>query len=633
MKKNEENLARLLLRTQDWILAKEISNQLGFSVRSVKSYIKEINSVYPEAILSSRNGYKSNFDILSNIFSQRKRNVVETQDERTVLLLKKLIDAKRPLDLYELCDFFFVSETTVRNDLNMAKEFANERNLIITTRKNKIQLEGKERDKRMLINDLLNLEAAETLFSFDSLTDIYGTEHTDIIREIVISTFFEYDYYTNDYLLNNIVLHVIIAMDRIQNNSHLDQTVEATIDDEKAYRIAKDIAKRVGDTYDTNYADTEINDLAILVSSSANPVNFMHVDIEQLERLIGEDSTKLVQKIIEEVKENYYIDLDDSNFKVRFSLHIKNLLLRLKNSTEVKNPMTKKIKKECPLIYDCAVNVSFIIEEHTGFRLSDDEIAYLSFHLGYAIEMYKESNLKINCCLLSPVYYNMNKEILDRLDQLYSEDLSIQNVITDEKNLDNINPELIISTVKLKTIPRMPYITINPFISVKDRENISRSIEKIKKAREVSSFKGNLNTIICPDLFFINSEVKTQEEVIKVLCAELEKNHYCEDTYLDHVLKREELSSTAFGKIAIPHSVKMIGKKTGMAVLINPNGIQWGQGKVYIVLLLCIQPNDKRLFHEIFDRLSDILTEDAVVQELIESRDYNHFTNNVIGYL
>lgn len=632
MKKNEEELAKLLMKTQDWILAKEISNQLGFSVRSVKSYIKEINSIYPEAILSSRNGYKSNFEILANVFNQQKRNVVETQDERTVLLLKKLIDAKRPLDLYELCEFFFVSETTVRNDLNMAKEYAKDRNLTITTRKNKIQLEGKERDKRMLINDLLNSKAAETVFSFDNLTTIYGTENVDLVREIVINTFFEYDYYTNDYLLNNIVLHITIALDRIQNNSHLDQVADLALEDEKAYKIAKDIAKKIGETYSTNYVENEINDLAILISSSVNSVNFMHVDIEQLEKLVGEDSTKLVQKIIEEVKENYYIDLDDSNFKVRFSLHIKNLLSRLKNGTEVKNPMTQKIKKECPLIYDCAVNVSFIIEEQTGYRLSDDEIAYLSFHLGYAIEMYKETSVKINCCLLSPVYYNMNKEILDRLDHLYSENLSIQNVITDEKDLDNITPELIISTVKLKRIPKVPYITINPFISVKDKENISRNIEKIKSMREVSEFKGNLNTIINSELFFINPEIKTQEEVMKKLCGVLEQNNYCDEKYISQVMKREELSSTAFGKIAIPHTIKMVGKKTGMVVLINPNGIQWGEGKVFIVLMLCIHPNDKKLFHEIFDRLSDIFTEDSAVQDLIASKNYDHFTGKVVNY-
>lgn len=633
MKKSEEKVAKLLLNTQDWISSQDISNQLGYSVRSIKTYIKEINSINPESIQSSRNGYKANFEALSKVLNQPKRNVVDTQEERIILLLKKLVDSKRPLDINELCDFFFVSETTVRNDLQLAKKFAEKRDLTINSRKNNIQLSGNERNKRMLINDLLNSESADVVFSLDSLNSIYGSENIDSIRETVINTFFDFDYYTSDYLLNNIVLHIIIALERIQNNAQLEQTTPSIINDEKSLEISNKIFQLILISKDIKYSNTDVNDLAILISSSVNTVNFMHVDLLQLKKIVGDVDADLIQKIIDEIKVNYYINLDDANFKVRFSLHIKNLLSRLKNNMSVKNPMTKKIKRECPLIYDCAVNVSFIIEEETGFRLTDDEIAYLSFHLGYAIELYKENSLKVDCCLLSPVYYNMNKDILSRLDRLFVEDLNIQNVITDEKELDNINPELIISTIKLKKIPLVPVVTINPFISAKDRGNISKKIDKIKKKRGKSTLIDNLNSIISYNLFFIDQNIKDGKEAVRKLCAELERFDYCDKDYINFVFKREELSSTAFGKVAIPHSIKMIGKKTGMAILINPNGIKWGDGVVHIVLLLCIHPKDKKLFHELFDNIANVLTEELAVQNLIESKDYQDFTQKMLTYM
>ncbi|MFV0556137.1 MAG: PTS sugar transporter subunit IIA [Lactovum sp.] len=158
-------------------------------------------------------------------------------------------------------------------------------------------------------------------------------------------------------------------------------------------------------------------------------------------------------------------------------------------------------------------------------------------------------------------------------------------------------------------------------------------IEEIKRKQEQIVLKDHLDSMICSDLFFIDEKIKTRKEAIDMLCQKLEKFNYSEKDYIYHVLKREDLSSTAFGNVAIPHSIKMIGKKTGMAVLINPNGINWGDGRVNIVLLLCIHPKDKKIFHEFFDNISDILTGELAVRNLMNVTNYKDFKKKILMYM
>lgn len=636
MRKNETKVIQFMVNLPNkWITSQEISAKLGFSVRSVKTYVKSINNSYDNAIEASNKGYKINVGIISAIANENQKKMVETQEERVALLLKKLIDAEKPLDIYEISDFFFVSETTLRNDIIAAKPLASKRSLTIQTKKSLISLEGEERNKRMLLHDLLSSETADTIFHTGNLQNIYAIENTEAIKEIVINTFFEYDYFTNDYLLNNIVLHIAIALERIKLKITLaDSSQKNTVADQKSFIVAQKIAKKIEEKYSVRYQPSEIIDLSILIASSINSVNFMQIDIEDIQSIVGKEASNLVEKIINDVQTNYYVEFDDPNFKVRFSLHLKNLIIRLKNGTSVKNPMTKTIKKECPLIYDCAVNASSIIEKELGFRLSDDEIAYLSLHLGYALETYNDLNKKVNCILLSPIYYNMNADIINKLQAHFGDELTIKNLVTNETDLQKVTGDFIISIMKLSTIPETPYVTVTPFIGKKDKELIASFIKQIKNKRKARNLKDNLQTIGRKEFYFYDHSIKTKEAAIEKLVSVMQEYDYCDDNYLQEVNNRERLSSTAFGKIAVPHSIKMTGKKTGMGILVNPNGIHWDDdNKVYLVMLLCIHPQDKQIYHEVFDKIADLLTVDSTIQKLVASSDYQSFTETMVELL
>ena len=98
------------------------------------------------------------------------------------------------------------------------------------------------------------------------------------------------------------------------------------------------------------------------------------------------------------------------------------------------------------------------------------------------------------------------------------------------------------------------------------------------------------------------------------------------------MLKREQAATTAFGQIAIPHSMKMDCEKTGLAIAISPAGIQWGTQRVHIVLLIAINEKDSHLFKELYEALILLFSDPSILEVLRQCKTFEEFTNVIFSY-
>ncbi|MCL6574282.1 MAG: PRD domain-containing protein, partial [Bacillus sp. (in: Bacteria)] len=474
-------------------------------------------------------------------------------------------------------------------------------------------------------------ESNGNFLDIDKLKESFEGFDIDYIRSVIAEVFSTYHYFTNDYSLTNVILHIAVAIDRMENGFIYPKQVDGEANLEKEYKLAGEIAKRLEAHFDVTYSEGEIRELALLISSSGTSINFMHLQLSELEDVAGLRCLNLVGKILEDLHSNYYIVMEDSDFLVRFTLHIKNLLMRLENHFVSKNPLTSTIKLNCPSIYDCAVHVSYTIKEETGFTMNDDEIAYVAFHLGYALEMQKQANSKITCSILFPFYYNYNVQLTEKLTSQFGEDLLIQHIVTKESDLNALTSDLVISAVHLNFVPKIPFVLINPFFSTADKNKVANKINELKETKRKDSFKRNIEVITDEQLFVVADTVATKEETINFMCEIMENREFVDSSFLANVKEREAMSSTAFGRIAIPHAIKMNAKKTGMFALINNKGIEWGDLTVNIVLLISVGKDDRRLFHDVFDSLATIMTEDGNVSQIMNAADYQSFIDSLVA--
>lgn len=124
----------------------------------------------------------------------------------------------------------------------------------------------------------------------------------------------------------------------------------------------------------------------------------------------------------------------------------------------------------------------------------------------------------------------------------------------------------------------------------------------------------------------------TQEEAIRLAGQILVDSGYVEVEYIEAMLQRERDLSTYIGNgTAIPHGIseaKKRIKKTGICVLQFPEGIQYGEETVYIIIGIAGVGNEHML---ILSNLAEILEDESKVLELRTTTQidymYKQFTN------
>jgi len=65
--------------------------------------------------------------------------------------------------------------------------------------------------------------------------------------------------------------------------------------------------------------------------------------------------------------------------------------------------------------------------------------------------------------------------------------------------------------------------------------------------------------------------------------------------------------------------------KTGMFVIVNKQAIQWGKQQVNIIFLLTINKSERKVFNDMFDALTTILSDEANLNKLINCNSFEEF--------
>lgn len=632
----KEKLIQMLLKEQP-LTSSVLSNQLDVSIRTVKNYIYQINDEYPETIISSRLGYSINkdhaYDVLRDLLSEEK-GIPQTSKERIVFLLNKLLKSHQDdlFNIYDISDELYISPSTIRNELKKVKRKLNKYDIELILKGDSFKIDGLEKNKRKMLSSILYEESDIHFLNLDTLQQSFRNINIDLIKSIILSEFQKYHYFINDYSLSNLVLHLALSIERIRDDNHYIQNNQTINEDLIEYKLAKDLALQLENYFQITFSKAEVFEMTLLIASRASSFNYRTMEISDLEEFVGKDCLDLVYSLVDDIKSLYSIDLSDPEFLLRFTLHIYNLIIRSHNNYLSKNPLTKEIKTSYPLIYDMSVTIAKIIIEKTNVHINDDEIAYITFHIGSILETQKSFATKLPIAIFCPNYYDLSYKLIDSIQQYFSNDVIISHVFTNENDLLSIhNIDLIITTVPLNVILETPVFEIKMFLSNQDRYKLSEKIKEININKQKNELRKYLTQLIIPDLFERKEDFKNKNECLSIMVNKLVENKYVEISFYDEIIKREQLSSTAFGNFAIPHSMKMNAYKTGINVMITRKPIKWDNHSVNLVLMMCFNKNERYIFNNIYDIITTILSESDNVKRIVSSKTYDEFIDNIVN--
>ncbi|MDF9411339.1 transcription antiterminator [Brevibacillus laterosporus] len=625
----KEAFIQYLASKNDWCTATSLANYFKVSTRTIRKYANEINQDQI-IIASSPQGYQ----LVS-------RNQVKTDDnptspmDRMKVILKELILHSEGVNIFDLGDRLFLSVSSIENDIVHANKIIKPYQLKIRHRKDMLILTGEENDKRKLMSFIISQETSNEFLSLKAVQDSFPDYDVSLLKNEIVSILGEHNLYVNDYIMNNILLHLVITVDRIKNNNSVIQATNLhKLKSNLETKAANKIADFLEAQYSIRFNESERYNFILLLSSKTTLLNYQSLTPSSLNHYVDEHYVNLSKKLLEKVHERYFIEILDDEFFVNFTLHIRNLIFRAKNEQMAKNPLTHKLKHSYPLIYELAVFISNQIQLMENIHIKEDEISYIAFHIGSYFERKVSLEKKILCAVICPNYYDMQVQLIQKLEKKFHDSLEIIKVSSDSSEVALLEEiDLIISTLPLQK-EQVPTVFVHPYLTEEDYEYIQSQINKLNKQKKIRSLKQYLDLYFDEDLFMKNVYLDSDEAYIAFMSNLLYEKGYVSQDYGKSVLERERMSSTAFNNnVAVPHSMHMDAEKTGICIMILDRPVNWGKEKVQAIVMISINKHQRELFSPFFEGVINILSEWKNVNELIKAKDYEDFMDKMTRLL
>ena len=293
----------------------------------------------------------------------------------------------------------------------------------------------------------------------------FDTKKIAIVERIIAKHERNLPYTIGDLYYINLVVHILIAIERINSENYLDDNDIPKISDKEFYREAENIAIEIENEFSINLPLNEIYYIyQYLVSTGVGNLNndiVLEVDAEVEE---------ITEKFLQAVSEKKGVIFSGSdNVYYLFKLHIRALLRRLKYGIIIKNPLLEKIKEEYQEQFK---ETQVLARKILSKDINDDEVAYLTVYTESILNL---TSIKTKVILVCNSGFGtslfLKKRIEDKL-----ENIEVVDVVSakDLKGYDLSNINFIVSTVKLENIKNVIYV--NVMLNEEDIQNINRKV-------------------------------------------------------------------------------------------------------------------------------------------------------------
>lgn len=629
MRRKQEELINYLYTHNEKVTANILSKALNLSIRTIKSYIAELNMNYPSLISSSNRGYVID-KVKANSLLQYKDDIPQDYESRCIYIIKKtLLEKQDYIDIFDLCEELFISYSTLKKDIyKMNTSFANFK-ITFSSENNKLHVGGSEQNKRKLISHVMSEEVSGNFLNLTLLQESFPDYDLDDACTLIKDICKQHHYYLNDFSCVNFILHVTIMVSRINHGNHIinnNELIQVTNKNDE--KIAKELCLALEQVFNVSFNSSEILEIYILFKNNANYINDEN---ENVSLLVSDEIIQITKNIIKNVDEHFFINLDSDNFITPFMLHLKNLKNRLIKNNLLKNPMLDSIKISCPTIYDISTFIAYQLTLSFHENVNEDEIAFIALHVGTEIERQKKEETKVSCLLLCPEYLNITSTLHKKIMMDFGDQLTIQKSISFENEILGNNFDLLITTVPVLESTNYFTVLLPPFPMSYEKNKILDAIIRIENTKKSQILTNNLNFYFNERLFYSMNEDISKSAVINELAERMINLGYVEENFKEEIWKRETASSTAFMNIAIPHPMKMSAYKTSIGVVISHKGIDWGnQHFVNVVFMIAFNKIDNKHFHALYESLVLLFNEPIVISEIKKCKNFNDFKDIVI---
>lgn len=623
-KRQQDILNYLSKNNQRWVTSGELAKFCGCTVRTIRNQVTKINETQ-QKIISSNQGYRL-FNSVNNTEENHLVEEGEVESRKTQLFLTILKSTEDGIDLYDFADSMFVSESAIRNDIQLLRQELQHKNLKLGINNKKIYLEGTERDRRRYMISLLYNEGDYQEKLKHHIQDMIGEISLNTLEGTIREILARHKIRINQYAMNNIVLHFAISISRIKqgNDINLARGIQLK-EDSKEFQLSLEVTTILSKDYDINFSNLEIQQLSLLFVGLQNE-NLTNQKKIELSSFVEEKFIEVLKEALGKVKETYLIDLQNEDFFNKLAIHIQNLYNRSKYEHFTRNNSLLNIKTTYPLTYDIAVYMSMLIQEKLEIWFNEDEISFIALHIGAYMESQKDNGEKIRVLVDFNSYLNFEDVNIQSLYSLLEDDIEITKASDNSIGLDDF--DVYLTSNGKENNEQFDFVHVSPILTRKDLEKVENQVRAKRKSIWRKKMFILMEKFITKDLYFdqFNPSENTPKDIRLKLFRKMLSEKYIGKEFESTMEKRESMSSTGFPSgIAIPHSIEQNAKKSGISIMTLQEPVIWNGHSIQLVALIAISQNESKEFNEFFETFIEIISDSINVRKLSQANGFEEF--------
>lgn len=483
----KRDLLDILDRTNGFVTAKDLSNRLSVSTKTIYRTIDQINESIgePSLIITAKGkgiqlNHERNMDHVVHFKELAPNDGLSPRKRREQITIRLLYLSPRKLRLQFLVEQYFISESVINSDERMINQWLKQFQLKLTRENREIGIVGNESQIRKAISALTDFSGIIDFSNIESDGSISLNERDvhfvsklmkNVESRLQIEIPYPYDV--------NIFSHIYILINRYRNVGTHGSIISNTdvIDDgvdSQLYECAKWMIEKIKLYTNFKIPISEIMYIYEYLESS----RITHLTTRP--QRVPEIALNIAEMYVSEVGDRLKIGVQNENLMTDLINHIRPMLNRLSNGIYAKNELLQQIEEEYPDIFQTVENVSMDISQKFKLpAIPKDEIGFISIYFAKEVEKVKQP---LNILVACTTGVGTAELLRVKLEKLFPE-LRIKDVISirgyqEHKKLYG-NIDLIVSTVPLKNETETPNIVVSALLGKQDQVKIHEIINEI----------------------------------------------------------------------------------------------------------------------------------------------------------
>ncbi|SAZ97331.1 transcriptional antiterminator bglG [Enterococcus faecium] len=567
---------------------------------------------------------------------------IQESNDRQYYILNRLFFEQSAVYVDAIADELFVSRSTISNDLVEIKKLITPYQIELQSKSNKgIFVVGNEQNIRHFIMNYFFMDRLhDNLFAFSMYANLLEGISVEEIVIIVLDECRESQLKLSDFIVYNLVLHIGLAIKRIQNGFLMDIQAPIAFDEDSIeYQTALKILARIEQAMGLTFSSEEADFIALHLKNKITAKTiFQKADATE-----AEIRSQLLETL-KAIDQDTPFDLEHDTILIDgLMIHFIPLLTRLQNNSSIENPLLEEIKSQYPDLYELTVNYFSKMPIFSSYRMTEGEWAYLAIHITAAVERYFNDQ-KTHVLVICATGLGSSQMIKNRLEREFGSRILIEKVISyyeiAEQDLSQI--DLVISSINLGNIVlNAPIVNVSVFLGEEDIKKINHEISSTKgghfntceENKQVEMVEEKVELIkrsFQSELFYFADKRLTKETVLKELIGKIEavEQNDLQESFLNQLKLRESYSSVVFSEfMAVPHPIEALTNEGYVAVAVVPEGIDWSEEyqKIQLVFLLSPDKLGKFEIDKVSQMLVEIMEDDSFRKALAFSDTFDNF--------